>query len=234
MRSSTNGTIDQIFTSLESNIMFTWSSLSFGVFSMVFVALSAVSSVFILPLLFMSFVFSGLVVIFSGLSYTTFKLASSKYNHTVLLLNKLLRKLADNIPPSVGFPEVEKAEKPSLFSFGFSLPSLNIRDKADGIRSVIKRPFRINSAFRDPPPSVAEEEQDFILETVNLNAKAISDEDEDVEPLPLINGKMSLAEVAMVKDSPVSVENDIEPEQEEQPQQPSMDDQPIKDGEIQS
>ncbi|KAH3672408.1 hypothetical protein WICMUC_004244 [Wickerhamomyces mucosus] len=63
----------------------------------------------IVPLLILSITFAGFVIIFNGLSYISFKLASTKYNRTRLFLNRSLRKLADNLPPSVGIIEVNES-----------------------------------------------------------------------------------------------------------------------------
>ncbi|CDR41960.1 CYFA0S08e02014g1_1 [Cyberlindnera fabianii] len=86
---------------------FARSTISFAIYALVFGTVSSMAAILIVPLMTMSFFFSGFVIVFSGLSYTSFKIASSKYNHTVLFLNRLLRRLADSIPPSVGIVEQE-------------------------------------------------------------------------------------------------------------------------------
>lgn len=209
--------IIQLFNSLQSKMFFTWSSVSFAFFSLVFVGALIVSSVFILPLLFLSFVFSGFVVIFSGLSYTTFKLASSKYNHTVLFLNKLLRKLADNIPPSVGFEEVQHAKESP-----FHLPDLNLTGKFNTLRDFVTRPFKKSTEFVYPTqkkPETAQEPEDFQAEYINSNAPVVYDEEQEADA-PLVNGYN---------------EETVQPTQETEDQpveQSSSDDQAVKDSEV--
>lgn len=192
-------------------MLFTWSSVSFIFFSIIFVGASAVSSVFILPLLFLSFIFSGLVVIFSGLSYTTFKLASSKYNHTVLFLNKLLRKLADNIPPAVGFEEIQQAKQSPWKDLG--LPSLRLSERFNKLYGLITYPFTKKPELETP--STAVEKQDFQVEQADSAVPVIYD---DEEP-NLENG----IEEPLVEPTPIV-------DQEEKPSPP--DDQPIKDSEV--
>lgn len=210
-------------------MFFTWSTVSFAFFSLVFVGASIVSSVFILPLLFLSFVFSGFVVIFSGLSYTTFKLASSKYNHTVLFLNKLLRKLADNIPPSVGFEEVKHA-KESPLGFNFSLPELNLTVKLNNIRGFISRPFKKSTKFDIPTlkkTDTTQESEEFQAEYINTDAPVTYDEEGEVGT-PLVNGHEEVEETNEV-DQPIQPTEESEGQQIEQS---SGDDQPIKDSEV--
>lgn len=98
------------------------STASFILFLASFIAVSSVSITFILPLLTLSFIFSSFVILFSGLSYLTFRIASSNYNHTVLFLTKLLRKLADSIPPSVGLIEVDPSSR--AFDSHFELSNI--------------------------------------------------------------------------------------------------------------
>lgn len=76
-------------------------------YSVVFMAVSSMATLFIVPLLLVSTVASALVVFFNGVSYASFRLAAAKYSRSVLFLNRLLRRIADNIPPSVGIVEVE-------------------------------------------------------------------------------------------------------------------------------
>lgn len=104
--------------------MFTRDSISFAVYAVVFGTVSVTAAMFIIPMVFMSFFFSGLVIVFTGLSYMSFRLASSKYSHTVLFLNRLLRKLADSIPPSVGIDETTKKKTGSKHSFISSVQGL--------------------------------------------------------------------------------------------------------------
>lgn len=87
-------------------MVFARSSVLFAVYSTVFVAASSLATICILPLVLISFVSSALVMVLNGVSYTSFKVASAKYNRLVLFLNRLLRHLADSIPPSVGIVEV--------------------------------------------------------------------------------------------------------------------------------
>lgn len=88
--------------------MFARSTLSFAAYTAVFVVAATAASVFIVPMLAVSLAASAVVVVFNGISHAAFKVASAKYNHTVLFLNRVLRQLADNIPPSVGVVEVAK------------------------------------------------------------------------------------------------------------------------------
>lgn len=87
------------------------STITFIFFASVFAVVAFFASMMIVPLLMLSFFFAGLVVIFNGLSYITYRLASSEYSHTVLFLNRTLRNLADNLPPSVGIVEVGSSTK---------------------------------------------------------------------------------------------------------------------------
>lgn len=201
---------------------FIWTSFSFVFFSAVFVGASAVSSVFILPLLFLSFVFSGLVVIFNGLSYTTFKLASSKYNHTVLFLNKLLRKLADNIPPAVGFEEIQQA-KQSPWGIGINFPELNLSARYHNVVAFIARPFEKNSTFSSP--SVVKQDQEYDFQVQQLTSPAIQGEDVEI---PVVQST-----VPQVNEPFDSVLNhELSEEIFDAPTHPQNDDQAIKDSEL--
>ncbi|KAH3688995.1 hypothetical protein WICPIJ_000019 [Wickerhamomyces pijperi] len=87
------------------------STLSFVFFAAVFATVAVIAAIMIVPLLFLSFIFAGLVIVFNGLSYITFRVASSEYSHTVLFLNRAMRNVADNLPPSVGIVEVQSSNK---------------------------------------------------------------------------------------------------------------------------
>ncbi|CCH46095.1 Aspartyl/asparaginyl beta-hydroxylase [Wickerhamomyces ciferrii] len=214
-------------------------TISFAFFGAVFMGVSAAASVFILPLLALSFIFSGLVVVFSGLSYTTFKMASSKYNRTVLLLNKLLRKLADTIPPSVGFQEVSQ-EKKTIFGDFITLPSLNLLERFESLQS------RLNGIFRSN-----DENDSSVIKSKELNGIDLNQQGPDPESFQIENQPNTVidSDAPIIYDDRFDNENDdtlndeLEQEQEDIPllngngdstntPNPSPIDQAIKDGEI--
>jgi hypothetical protein len=163
-------------------MLFASASISFLVYSVIFMAATAVAAVFIVPLMAMSFFFSGLVLVFSSLSYATFRMASSKYNHTVLFLNRLLRRLADNIPPSVGLVEISAAGKKEV----------NLKESVKCLLSKLKRAEVCGpdatvgvQGLDSNAPVIVDEEL-----TAATDATTIPDEQEfeDVPIQPLQNG----------------------------------------------
>jgi hypothetical protein len=174
------------FQSVQEDMLFASASISFLVYSVIFVAATAVAAVFIVPLMAMSFFFSGLVLVFSSLSYATFRMASSKYNHTVLFLNRLLRRLADNIPPSVGLVEIGAADKKEL-NLKESVKSLLSKLKRAEVRAEVRAPGATVDVqgLDSNAPVIVDEEL-----TAATGATTIPDEQEfeDVPIQPLQNG----------------------------------------------
>ncbi|SCV05075.1 LANO_0G17920g1_1 [Lachancea nothofagi CBS 11611] len=71
----------------------------------IFLSVSAVASVLILPLMGMSMFFASGVVVCGFFSNIFFRLAQFVYGSSTVYTNKSLRSVADQIPPSVGFAE---------------------------------------------------------------------------------------------------------------------------------
>lgn len=76
-----------------------------------FFAVGAIASIFIIPLMIVSLIFAGGVVICGFFSNMFFKMAQYIYDRFVLYMQELLRNLADQVPPSVGVTEHTEQNK---------------------------------------------------------------------------------------------------------------------------
>jgi hypothetical protein len=206
---------------LRPTMVLTYTHLRFTAFSVLFVGVAGSASFVILPLLLLSFVFSGFVLLFTGLSYSSFRIASSQYNHTVLFLNKILRKIADSIPPSVGYAEVKplKIGRHTSFLPSFKITS-RIRSVASGFSGIMTKlnPFKASapevnvktaaaasSLLAGPAQVIIDEEGDDTVLDAYLKTGQLETVPEEVTGVC----KSDPAVVSTVKDEPLSKVEDV-------------------------
>lgn len=160
-------------------MVLTYSNIRFTAFSVLFVSVATSTAIFIFPLFLISFICSGFVLVFTGLSYGSFRIASSQYNHTVLFLNRVLRKIADSIPPSVGYSEIQALKIDKVYPDGLMTPFFNLLSP---IKRAVVLPFSLlKYPFKNAPTEPIEE--------VLILAESIIDDSEITEPIPQIEAE---------------------------------------------